>query len=69
MNSIFRSESTSATLRILADKIDKEEAPDFMIVIRAGGNYCTAHRSEDDMFGLLGAARWEMDAISREIDV
>lgn len=68
MNNKFRGDSTSGSLRILADQIDREESPDFMIVIKSGGDYCTAYRAVDDIFGLLGAAKWQTDAISNDVE-
>lgn len=68
MNSPFMSNSTSATLRILADQIDAETAPDFCFAISNGDTFSHAHKSEDDCFGLIGVIELEKLEIISEIE-
>ncbi len=57
--------NTAGRLRLLADQIDKEEQPDFVLVIADGDGdgFSSAHRAQDDVFGLIGGMEYRKSLI------
>lgn len=68
MNDKFLKSSTAPLLRVLADQIERDCPPDFMIVVQCEGGFSTAHYSSEDIFGLMGAIKWRSDVISQEVE-
>ena len=63
---MIQSTNTAGRLRLLADQIDKEEQPDFVIVIADGDSYSSAHKAQDDVFGLIGCIEYRKALIIEE---
>ena len=53
---MLNANKTSAQLRLLAKAIEEgDNVPDFFFcVINVGEHYCSTHRAEEDVFGLMG---------------
>lgn len=65
---MIQSTNTAGRLRLLADQIDKEEQPDFVLIIanNDGGGFSSAHKAKDDAFGLIGGMEYRKALILEE---
>ena len=68
MNDAFIGDTTPALLRQLADQLERECAPDFMLAVINGDTFSTAHIANSDVFGLIGAIEYRKALIISEVD-
>lgn len=60
---------TSKMLRILAKQLDDEEnVPDFCFCLIDGEKFKSAHRAQNDIFGLMGLVSYRLGVIKSEVD-
>lgn len=66
--SIFKANKTSAALRLMADKIDRDEDVDFLVVLYDYDDemLSSAHRCNTSPFLIMGVAQHRCDMISQE---
>ena len=65
---MIQSTNTAGRLRLLADQIDKDEQPDFVLIIRDidSDTFSSAHKAQDDVFGLIGCMEYRKALIIEE---
>ena len=65
---MIQSTNTAGRLRLLADQIDKEEQPDFVLIIanNDGDGFSSSHKATDDVFGLIGGMEYRKALIIEE---
>jgi hypothetical protein len=69
MTSIQNITDTARQLRLLAKAIeDTEDVPDFFFGIVLDDQYCSCHRAEKDVFGLLGLITVRTREMLDEVD-
>ena len=68
MNNKFLGESSPGLLRKLADQIDSGDYPDFIVIVKNGDEFISAHDCQDDPFSLLGAIEFRKSLIVEHIE-
>ena len=65
---MIQSTNTAGRLRLLADQIDREEQPDFVLIVADvdGDGFSSAHKANDDVFGLIGGMEYRKSLIIAE---
>ena len=63
----IKTNNTAGRLRLLADQIDRDEQPDFVFIVADNdGQFSSAHRAQDDVFGLIGGMEYRKSLIIEE---
>jgi len=65
---VIQSTNTAGMLRLLADQIDKDEQPDFVLIVanNDGDGFSSAHNARRDVFGLIGGMEYRKALIIEE---
>jgi hypothetical protein len=60
---------TSKRLRLLAKQLDEgENIPDFCFCTIENDKFISAHRANNDIFGLIGLVSYRLSVIKSEVD-
>jgi len=65
---VIQTTNTAGRLRLLADQIDKNEQPDFVLILADsdGDGFSSAHNASNDVFGLIGGLEYRKALIIEE---